>query len=166
MAKEVVGAVGSIVGAGLQSHAAENAAKRQADTAQAALDFQKQQAADKQRRYDAAYADYKARYDAWVRQYYPNYAGQLGNTPGVTSTGQTATAPIGGPTVHPTGQTAGIPPIGNTIGAMATGSSRGTIGAPTGPPSPTASMVPPTSPTPGGTPMIPGTLADLAGMRA
>lgn len=161
---------GAIAGAKLSSDAAKDAAAKQAKAQQDALDFQKQQALQRQQRYDAAYANYKRDYDAWLRQYYPNYAHQLGPQ-GVNVPGAGVQAASVGPTAPPTTPSAPAPA---NLAAMATGSSRGNIGAPL--PVQAASIAPPMGVPPGTAPMISSTggptagfgnnmtLADLAGM--
>lgn len=61
---------GAVAGGVIKSKAAGRAAKAQQASTQAALDYEKQNQASRQARYDAAMEDYNKRYDAWLEQFY------------------------------------------------------------------------------------------------
>jgi len=66
----IVPAVAGIVGGVIQSRAASRASQAQQKSISDALAYEKENQANRTARYDAAMADYRKRYDAWLEQFY------------------------------------------------------------------------------------------------
>lgn len=151
MPAAAVAAAATIVASKIASNSNKHSVDAQTKTNTAALDYEKQRQAEKRQRYDAAYKDYRGRYDSWLKQYF----GQ--ETP--------ASEPAAAPGQVRASTSGYRPPGGDTLGDM--------MGKPNPVvPSTTAAVTPPLVPemttAPGDVPSVKmqrqtGTLADLGG---
>lgn len=60
----------AIGGGVIAAKGAKNAAKAQENAAREAIAYQERQQRERQARYDAAYADYRTRYDKWLKDFF------------------------------------------------------------------------------------------------